>query len=112
MLKILIADDHPIFRIGIKHILEEDPGMFTTEEASNGEEALEKILNNDFDVVLLDVAMPGKDGLEVLVKIKKEKPNIPVLMLSMFPEKQFAIRALKNGASGYLTKGKISPLVQ
>ncbi len=108
MFNILIADDHPIFRIGIKHILDEDPGMFSTEEADNGDEALEKVLNNDFDVVLLDIAMPGKDGLEILKKIKKEKPNLPVLMLSMFPEKQFAIRALKIGASGYLTKGNVS----
>ena len=104
MIKVLIADDHPIVRIGMKHIIEEDTEITIAGEASDGEEALEKILNNDFDLVLLDISMPGRDGLDVLKQIKKERPNLPVLILSIYPEEEFAIRALKTGASGYMTK--------
>jgi DNA-binding NarL/FixJ family response regulator len=104
MIKVLIADDHPIVRIGMKHVMEEDPEITIADEASDGDEALDKILNNNFDLVLLDISMPGKDGLDVLKQIKKEKPNLPVLILSIYPEEEFAIRALKTGASGYLTK--------
>ncbi len=104
MIKVLIADDHPIVRIGMKHVMEEDPEITIAGEASDGEEALDKILNNDFDLVLLDISMPGRDGLDVLKQIKKEKPGLPVLILSIYPEEEFAIRALKTGASGYLTK--------
>ncbi len=104
MIKVLIADDHPIVRIGMKHVVEEDPEITIADEASDGDEALDKILNNDFDLVLLDISMPGKDGLDVLKQIKKEKPDLPVLILSIYPEEEFAIRALKTGASGYLTK--------
>ncbi len=104
MIRILVADDHPIVRIGMKHIIEKDPGMIVADEASNGREVLNKVSKDCFDVVLLDISMPGRGGLDVLEQIKVEKPNLPVLILSMHSEKQYAIRALKIGAAGYLTK--------
>jgi DNA-binding NarL/FixJ family response regulator len=104
MIKILIADDHPIFRIGLKNMIEKNANMTVTDEASNGDEALNKALNNDFDVVLLDISMPGEDGMRVLKKLKQKKPKLPVMILSMHPEKQFAMQALRWGAAGYLTK--------
>ena len=104
MTNILIADDHMIVREGLKQILVDTPDMVVTDEAKNGEEALSKALGSDFDVVVLDIALPDKSGLEVLRQIKDHKPKLPVLMLSMYPEDQFALRALKAGASGYLNK--------
>jgi two-component system invasion response regulator UvrY len=103
-MKILIADDHTIFREGLKHILTEYPDMVVADEARNGREVLEKIWNNDYDMVLLDISMPGMTGLEALKQMKNDKPKLPVLVLSMHPEEQYAVRALRAGASGYLTK--------
>jgi len=93
-----------IVREGLKQILADTPDMVVTDEAKNGEEALSKALGSDFDVVVLDIALPDKSGLEVLRQIKDRKPKLPVLILSMYPEDQFAIRVLKAGASGYLNK--------
>lgn len=104
MTNILIADDHMIVREGLKQILVDTPDMVVTDEAKNGEEALSKALGSDFDVVVLDIALPDKSGLEVLRQIKDRKPKLPVLILSMYPEDQFALRVLKAGASGYLNK--------
>jgi len=104
MIKILIADDHPIVRKGLKEIIEVTPDMMVGDEASNGQEALEKVRKNDFDVVLLDISMPGRSGLDILKELKSEKPELSVLILSMHPEEQYAVRVLKAGASGYLTK--------
>jgi len=104
MIKILIADDHTIFREGVKHILAEYPDVTVADEASNGREVLDKIWKNNYDMVLLDISMPGMTGLEVLKQLKNEKPKLPVLVLSMHPEEQYAIRVLRAGASGYLTK--------
>lgn len=104
MIKLLIADDHAIFREGLKHILTECPGVDVAAEAKNGQEVLEKIRSDKYDIVLLDISMPGMSGLEVLKQLKIEKPKLPVLVLSMHPEEQYAIRALRAGASGYLTK--------
>jgi DNA-binding NarL/FixJ family response regulator len=104
MLKILIADDHPIVRTGLKQILEEAPVKLSCEEAKDGHEVLRKTAGQDFDLILLDIAMPGVNGLDCLKQIKKEKPRLPVLIISMYPEEQYAVRALKAGASGYLTK--------
>jgi len=104
MIKILIADDHPVVRKGLKEIIEETPGMVVGGEASNGQEVLENVRKSDYDVVLLDISMPGRSGLEILKELKSEKPELSVLILSIHPEEQYAVRALKAGASGYLTK--------
>jgi two-component system invasion response regulator UvrY len=104
MIRILIADDHTIVREGLKQILAETPDMAVAGEACNGQEVLEKIWKNDYDVVLLDISMPGRSGLDILKEIKSERPKISVLILSMYSEEQYAIRALRAGASGYMTK--------
>lgn len=104
MLKILIADDHPVVRQGLKQIIADSRDMAVGDEATNGWEVLSKVRASEYDVVLLDIAMPGMDGLDVLTQLKRERPRLPVLMLSMYPEEQFARRALRAGASGYLTK--------
>ena len=104
MIKILIADDHPVVRKGLREIIEEIPDMKVAEEASNGSEALAKLSSKHFDVVILDISMPGRSGLDVIKDIKKQKPKIAVLVLSIHPEGQYAVQAFKAGASGYLTK--------
>ncbi len=104
MINILIADDHAIVRKGLKQILSETPDMSVAAEASSGEEALEKIAHNNFDMILLDISLPGKNGLDVLRQIKREKPKLPVVILSVYTEEQYAMSAFKAGASGYLTK--------
>jgi two-component system invasion response regulator UvrY len=104
MIKILIADDHAIVREGLKQILSENPDLVVVAEASTGQEVLEKISKNDLDLVVLDIAMPGRGGLDILKEIKTQRPRLSVLMLSMYPEEQYAVRVLKSGASGYLTK--------
>jgi DNA-binding NarL/FixJ family response regulator len=104
MIKIFIADDHAIVRKGLKQIISETPDMIVSEEADNGLEALDKISENTYDVILLDISMPGKNGLEILRLVRKKKPKLPVLMLSVHSEEQYAVRSLRAGASGYLTK--------
>lgn len=104
MIKILIADDHTIVRKGLKQILAETPDMVVVDEASNGNEVLAKVRKDDYSVVLLDISMPGKSGLDVLKELKSDRPKLPVLILSMYPEEQYAVRVLRAGASGYLTK--------
>jgi two-component system invasion response regulator UvrY len=104
VIKILIADDHAIVREGLKQILAETDDMVVAGEATNGREVLEQVRKEDWDMVLLDLAMPGKDGLETLKELKLEKPKLPVLVLSIYPEEQYAVRLLKAGAAGYLTK--------
>jgi two-component system invasion response regulator UvrY len=104
MIKILIADDHAIVREGLKQILSETSDMVVTAEAANGTEALDRISENDLDLVVLDIGMPGRSGLDILKEIKSQRPELPVLILSMYPEEQYAMRVLKAGASGYLTK--------
>ena len=104
MIKILIADDHTMFREGLKHILAEYPDLVVADEANNGQEVLDKIWKNNYDMVLLDITMPGMTGLEALKQLKNDKPKLPVLILSMHPEEQYAVRVLRAGASGYLTK--------
>jgi len=104
VLKILIADDHAIVREGLKQILAETADMVVAGEATNGQEVLELVREKDFDLVLLDLAMPEKDGLDTLKELRLEKPNLPVLVLSIYPEEQYAVRVLKAGAFGYLTK--------
>lgn len=108
MLKILICDDHPVVRRGLKQIIADTDGMAVADEATNGWEVLDKVRASDYDVVLLDIAMPGMNGLDVLAQLKREKPRLPVLMLSTYPEEQFAVRALRAGASGYVSKESAS----
>jgi two-component system invasion response regulator UvrY len=108
VLKILVADDHTIVREGLKQILGEVPDMIVVGEASDGPETLHKVREDHYDLVLLDIAMTGISGLDVLKHLKSEKPDLPVLMLSMYPEEQYALRTLKAGASGYLTKESAS----
>ncbi len=103
-----MADDHPIVRMGMKKILEKAHDMIVADEAETGAEVLSKVFNNHYDIVLLDISMPGRSGLEVLTQLKKEQPDLPVLVLSMYPEEEYAVRALKTGASGYLTKRSAS----
>ncbi len=103
MVRILIADDHPVVRIGIRGVLSEIPNTEVTGEAANGHEVLEKVQAQDFDIILLDISMPG-NGLDVLKELKRIKPDQKVLVLSIYPEEQYAVRALKAGAAGYLTK--------
>jgi two-component system, NarL family, invasion response regulator UvrY len=104
MIKILIADDHAIVREGLKQIVAETSDMVVADEASTGHEVLDKVRNNEFTVVVLDISMPGGDGLNILKQIKKERLRLPVLVLSVHPEEQYAVRVLKAGAAGYLTK--------
>ena len=104
MLKILIADDHAIVREGLKQILADVPDMVVAGEAASGNQVLEMIRKERWDLALLDITMPGGNGLDTLKQLKKEKPELPVLMLSMYPEEQYAVRSIKAGVSGYLTK--------
>lgn len=101
---VLIADDHAIVRQGLKQILSETEDLLVTGEAGDGAEALILARQQVWDVFLLDVSMPNRNGIDTLKQLKKEFPRLPVLILSMHPEEQYAIRALKAGASGYLTK--------
>lgn len=104
MIRVLIADDHAILRRGLKQILAETEDMTVAGEAENSQQALQLVRDSEWDVVLLDISMPDRNGIDTLKLIKKEKPKLAVLMLSMHPENQYAIRALQAGASGYLTK--------
>jgi DNA-binding NarL/FixJ family response regulator len=101
---VLIADDHAIVRQGLKQILSETDDLIIAGEADDGAEALQLARQQQWDVFLLDVTMPNRNGIDTLKQLKKEFPRLPVLMLSMHPEEQYAVRAIKAGASGYLTK--------
>ena len=103
-MRILIADDHAVVRHGMKQILAAAFKRSVFGEAANSQEALERVWKEPWDVVILDLTMPGRSGLEVLKEIKRERPKLPVLILSMHPEDQVAVRLLKAGASGYMTK--------
>jgi two-component system, NarL family, invasion response regulator UvrY len=104
MIKVIIADDHPIVRAGMKQILSESGDIFVAGEADSGEGLLQAIQKGAYDAVLLDITMPGIGGLETLKRIRALKPDLPVLILSIHSEEQFALRTLKAGAAGYLTK--------
>jgi two-component system invasion response regulator UvrY len=104
VIKILVADDHPLIRAGLKQYIVDTNDIVVTDEACNGKEALQRALDNDYDVILLDITMPGINGLDVLKYLKTQKPNSKIIMLTVHPEEQYAARALKAGASGYLTK--------
>jgi two-component system invasion response regulator UvrY len=104
IIKIIIADDHAIVREGLKQILADSKDIVVTGDAENGIDAIKLARKNDCDVLLLDISMPDRSGIEVLKQIKKESPKLAVLMLSMHREDQYAVRSLKAGASGYLNK--------
>jgi DNA-binding NarL/FixJ family response regulator len=103
-IRVLIADDHAIVRQGLRQILSDTPDLTVAGEAENGVQAVNMVRAGEWDVVLMDVSMPDRNGIDALKLIKKEFPRLPVLILSMYPEEQYAIRALKAGAAGYLTK--------
>jgi len=103
-MKILLTDDHALVRQGLKLILADHFKKAVFGEARNAEEALARVLKEKWDVAVLDITMPGRGGLELLKEIKRLRPKLPVLVLSMHPEDQFAVRMLKAGAAGYLTK--------
>jgi len=105
-MRILIVDDHPIFRAGLKETLAKESDVEFVGEADNGHKALQLARKQGWDVVVLDITMPGKGGLEVLQELRRERPKLPVLVLSAHPEEQLALRLLKAGAAGYLTKDK------
>src|SRR6266704_2435 len=103
-MKILIVDDHAVVRRGLRQILADEFQRADFGEARNAQEALTRVWKEKWDVVVLDITMPGRSGLEVLKEIKRSRPKLPVLVLSMHPENQIAVRVLKRGASGYMTK--------
>jgi len=104
MINVLVIDDHPIVRRGLKQILQDIGDIAVTGEASTGPEALQKVMEQDFDIALLDISMPGRSGVEVLRDFKNLKPDMQVLILSTYPESQYALRALKSQAAGYVSK--------
>lgn len=104
MINVLIADDHALIRKGLKQLLDDTDDMRVIGEAENGMQAIRMLEEAAYDVVLLDISMPDKHGVEVLKQIKINQPQLPVLMLSMHPEEQYALRSMKAGAAGYLNK--------
>jgi DNA-binding NarL/FixJ family response regulator len=111
MIRILIADDHKIVRDGLKRILATHEDMVVTAEAASGDEAFALVKKNDHDVVLLDMSMPGLSGMDLIKRLRIEKPKLRILVLSMHGEQQYAARALKAGASGYLNKDSAAEML-
>lgn len=108
MLRLLVADDHEVVRKGLVKVLSETLQPVEVDEAGDGQEAVGKVGKIDYDLVVLDIKMPGRSGLDVLKEIKQRQPRLPILILSMYPEEQFAMRVMRAGASGYLTKESAS----
>ena len=104
MAKILVGDDHPVVRKGIKQILIEDKNISFIGEACSPNEVMEMVKKQHWDAVILDITMPGRGGLEVTKELKREYPNLPILILSIHSEEQYGVRAIKAGAAGYMTK--------
>ncbi|RQR30148.1 MULTISPECIES: response regulator transcription factor [unclassified Burkholderia] len=104
MIDVLVVDDHKVFRAGLKRLISDETDIRVTDEAADGATALGKIRSGGYDVVLLDINMTGRNGLDVLQSIRRERPAIPVVMLSMYPEEQYAIVALRAHANAYLSK--------
>jgi two-component system invasion response regulator UvrY len=107
MIRVLIADDHAVVREGVRQILSDTPDISVVAEARDGQEAIDRVRTAQIDVVVLDITMPGKSGIEALTEIKRERPNLPVLILSVHSEEQYGPRILKAGASGYLPKDSL-----
>ena len=104
MIEVLVADDHAIIRDGLKKILDDTRDLRVAGEAGNGHAVLEKVRERDWGLLILDLSMPGRNGVELIKLIKAERPKLPILVFSMHPEEQFAVRVLRAGASGYLSK--------
>jgi len=104
MIRVLVADDHPLLRTAIKQVLSQEPDLTVAGEAEDSEQVLQKIGDQAWDAVVLDLSMPGRGGLDTLHEIRRLKPELPVLVLSMHSEREFGVRAIKAGASGYLSK--------
>jgi DNA-binding NarL/FixJ family response regulator len=104
MIKVLITDDHPVVRRGIRQILEDDDRISLVQEAGNGKELFERLKEQLFDVILLDISLPGRNGLDLIEQIKRTQSSASILILSIHSEEMYAIKALKAGAAGYLTK--------
>jgi len=107
MITVLIVDDHTLLREGLKQILASTPDIVVADEAGDGKEVLKKVGERDYDVILLDIALPGRNGIDICKQLKSMKPHLNILMLSMYPEEQFAFRSLRAGAAGYLTKKSV-----
>lgn len=103
-IRVVVADDHPLLRAGLVSVLNASSDLRVVGEAGNGAEVLRSIRDVPFDVLLLDVSMPGKSGLDLMRQIRKDHPRLPILIVSSHPEDQYALRAIKAGASGYVTK--------
>ena len=108
MIRIVIADDHTIVRVGLKQVLSAAADLSVVGEAQNGHEVLERVRGLDFEVLLLDMSMPGRGGIELIKQVRGEKPKLRILVLSMHQEQQYAVRAIRAGAAGYLTKDSAS----
>ena len=108
MIRIVVADDHTIVREGLKQVLSAAADLTIVGEAQNGQEVLQRVREENFDVLLLDMSMPGKSGIELIKQVRAEKPRLRIMVLSMHQEPQYAVRAIKAGASGYLTKESAS----
>lgn len=104
MIRVLLADDHVIVRAGLRELLADTGDVLVAGEAGNGQEVLASIRKEDYDVLVLDMSMPGRSGIELIRQLKSEKPRLRILVLSMHGEAQYAVRAIRAGASGYLTK--------
>ncbi len=108
MIRVVVADDHTIVREGLKQLLDASADLEVVGEAQNGHEVIERVRNLEFDLLLLDMSMPGKSGIELIRQVHSEKPKLKILVLSMHEEHQYAVRAIRSGASGYLTKESAS----
>src|SRR4030067_2085621 len=104
MIDILVVDDHALIRKGLKMLLEESPDFRIKGEAESGTQAVRMLREHHFDLVVLDISLPDKHGMDVLKQLKSEQPGIKVIVLSMYPEDQYGVRALKAGAAGYINK--------
>ena len=111
MIRIVIADDHTIVRDGLKQLLSAASGISVAAEACDGHEVMTQVRAHDFDLLLLDMSMPGKSGIELIKQVLAEKPRLRILVLSMHEEPQYAVRAIKAGAAGYLTKDSASATI-
>jgi DNA-binding NarL/FixJ family response regulator len=104
VLRVLIADDHPVVREGVRQIFATVPDIELAAETSNGTDTVWKVRQGNIDVVLLDISLPGTDGIDVLKQLKRERPRVPVLMFTIHPESDYAVRSLRAGAAGYIVK--------